>query len=112
MLIKYLYNLITTPYCHAASSISSQFSVSEWETQDDLYNTLNNVQDIMLGVAGGLAVLAIIYAAFQYATSGGDETKIATAKKTITFTIIGVVMIAVFYLILSFIIKRGTGIGT
>lgn len=114
MLIHNIYNLVTTAYCRAA--ITEDFTAGEWgkgtDSRTDMVNILNKVQDIMLAVAGALAVLAIIYGALQYATSGGDETKIATAKKTITYTIIGVVLIMVFYLILSFIIKGSSATGT
>jgi hypothetical protein len=115
MLIQNIYNLATVAYCRA-QSVSEQFTAGEWgkgaDSRTDMVNILNKVQDIMLAVAGALAVLAIIYGAFQYATAGGDETKIATAKKTITYTLIGVVLIMIFYLVLSFIIKGNASIGT
>jgi len=103
--INFASNLITRV---KAESISSQFSAVEWQADEnntDMLEILKQVQSIMLYVAGGLAVLAIVYAALQYATAGGDEAKIGTAKKTLTYAILGVVLIMVFYLILLFAMK-------
>lgn len=52
---------------------------------------------IVLGTQMGqllmaIAVLVILYAAFQYMTAGGNEDKVSDATKTLTYAIIGIVV--------------------
>ena len=59
------------------------------------------VINILLSIAGLLAVLFIIIGGFQYITSGANSELAETAKKTIQNAIIGLVVI-----ILSFIVVQ------
>ena len=43
--------------------------------------------------AGGLALLVIIFAAFEMVTSSGNPEKISTAKKQITGALLGVIIV-------------------
>ena len=45
-----------------------------------------------IGLAAALAVIAIIYGGYQYMTAYGDEEKHKTAKKTIIYAVIGLVL--------------------
>lgn len=47
-----------------------------------------------LYLGGGVAVIYLIYGGFAYITSAGDTSKAEVAKQTITYAIIGVVVIA------------------
>lgn len=51
-----------------------------------------NVIDIILQIIVYLTVIMIIYAGFRYLTSAGESAAIATAKKTLTNAIIGLVI--------------------
>lgn len=53
--------------------------------------------------AGILAVIAIIYSGIMYITAGGDTAKADTAKKNLTWAIIGVVIILLAIVIVSLI---------
>lgn len=64
-----------------------------------------------LGLLGTVALLLILYAGFTWMTAQGDEGKIATAKKTLTSAIIGLVIILSAFAITSFIISRLLGEG-
>lgn len=57
----------------------------------------------MLGFAGSLAVIAIIYSGVMYITSGGDAAKAEQAKKNLIWAIIGVVAIGLSYLIIFWV---------
>lgn len=56
---------------------------------------------IMLGVAGLVAVIFLIIGGFRYITAGGNEETAEAGKKTITNAIIGIVVI-----LLAFVIVR------
>ncbi len=57
--------------------------------------------EILLAVAGLVAVVFLIIGGFRYITAGGNEETAEAAKKTITNAIIGVVIV-----ILAFVIVR------
>lgn len=57
--------------------------------------------EILLAIAGLVAVIFLIIGGFRYITAGGNEEAAESAKKTITNAIIGIVII-----ILAFVIVR------
>jgi len=60
-------------------------------------------------VAVPLVVLAIMYGAFLYLTSGGDPKKISTAHKAITYSILGIIIIISARYLVEFVQGIGAG---
>lgn len=54
---------------------------------------LNRLQVIVSAIAGIVAVGVVLYGAFLYLTSGGDEQKAAKAKKVLTMGLVGAFII-------------------
>ena len=50
------------------------------------------VVTIMMTFIGGLSVVFIIAGGIKYVTSGGDEKKVGSAKNTILYAVIGLVI--------------------
>lgn len=61
----------------------------------------------ILGFSSALAILFIIIGGVQYITSSGNEDKIKVAKKTLTYAIIGLLMV-MFALVIVKLIKSAT----
>lgn len=61
------------------------------------------IYSIVLGVAGGLAVLFIIIGGFKVATSSGDPDKLQEGRETITAAIAGLVFLLLAVSILAII---------
>lgn len=59
------------------------------------------ITKIALSFAGILAVIMLLYGAFLYTTSYGEDAKIETAKKTVLWSIIGLVVLALAYTIVN-----------
>lgn len=57
----------------------------------------------LLGIAGILAIVGIIYSGTQISMSAGDAGKVAKAKNMLLFSIIGLVLIVLAYGIVSYI---------
>lgn len=57
-------------------------------------------------VAGIVAVVMIMYSGFSYITAGGDNNKIQEAKKTLTWSIIGLIVIVLARSIILFVISK------
>lgn len=62
----------------------------------------------ILGFVGVLAVLAVIYGSITYMLSFGNEEKIATGKKIITYACLGILAIVASYMIIQTIIDLAT----
>ncbi len=56
-------------------------------------------------IAAVVVVFYFLIAAFQYITSGGDKTAIASARARITHSIIGISLLILMFLVLQFIPK-------
>jgi len=75
-----------------------------------------SVVDILLLVAGGIAVVFIIIGGFQYVLSRGNEEATETAKKTLQNSILGLVIIPLSFAMVRIIAavllqgRAGTGI--
>ena len=57
----------------------------------------------LLGLAGILLFIMLLAGGFKFITSGGDPKSLESAKKTLTYAIGGIALVALSYLILRFI---------
>lgn len=57
-------------------------------------------------VVGVVAVIMIIVAGFKYITSGGDSGSISSAKNTLIYAIVGLVVVALAQGIVRFVLSR------
>lgn len=62
-----------------------------------------------LMLVGTWAVLVLIFAGYKYMNSGGDPKKLEGARETLTFTILGVLLVFVSFLIIN-LVSQVTGI--
>jgi len=69
---------------------------------------LHDVTDWILGFATAVSVLMLIWGGLLYMTSAGDQTKADSAKKTISYGIIGLVVVGLAYAIVTMIIDMIT----
>ena len=60
---------------------------------ESIMNFLTKMIDIALNLAVVVGVIMIIYSAFLYVSSLGEESKAETAKKTLLWSIIGTVVV-------------------
>lgn len=64
--------------------------------------------NIFSWAVGLIAVIFVIYAGFRYVTSGGDAGKVTSAKNTLVYAIIGLVIAATAQIIVQFVLKSAT----
>ena len=60
---------------------------------------VQNFLQWLLGIFGLIAIIAFIISGVQYLTAAGDERQIETAKRTMTWSIIGVIVGLMGYII-------------
>lgn len=57
----------------------------------------------VIGIAGVVAVIFVVYGGISYATSSGDSNKLQKAKQTILYALIGLVIVGLAELITAFV---------
>lgn len=60
-----------------------------------------SVINVLLGIIAAIALAVLLWAGFTYVTSLGDEDKIRSAKRIILYTIIGLLMVAGAWVIIT-----------
>jgi len=65
---------------------------------------INTTANIIAWVGGFIAVFMIIFSGFRFITAGGDSGKVASARNTIIYSSIGLIVIVVARIIVSFVI--------
>lgn len=64
---------------------------------------VKNVVNAALAFSGLVALILLIYAGIMYVTSKGDPQKVESAKKTVTYAIVGLIIIFMSFFIVSLI---------
>ncbi len=69
----------------------------------DIVTTIVNIFSVIVGI---VAVIMIIYGGFKYITSGGDSGNITSAKNTIIYAVIGLVIVALAQFLVQFVLDK------
>lgn len=67
---------------------------------------LQDVINVMLYLAGAIAVIMIVVGGIRYITSDGDPGAASKAKNTIIYALVGLVVAVMSYAIVNFVIDR------
>lgn len=70
---------------------------------DGVIQKAANLLSIIAGIA---AIIGIIIGGFLFVTAAGDSGKVSSAKKTITYCVVGLIIIALARTIIVFVISR------
>ena len=68
--------------------------------------TVKNIINGVLYVVGVLAVVMVIIGGVKYTTSGGDQAAVTSAKNTILYGIVGLVIAILAYAIVNFVVGQ------
>lgn len=72
--------------------------------QDTLVSNITNILNAVVGVLGLVCVVVMIIGGVQYMTSSGDAGKVKTAKNTILYGLIGLVICVLAFALVNFVI--------
>lgn len=79
---------------------------SDWKT------VLQTVTNVLLLIVGAVSVIMIVIGGLKYTTSNGEAKQIESAKNTILYAVIGIVVAIFAYAIVQFIISSFAGDST
>ena len=96
--------------CDANGGLGSGMDCAK---NDDMPETLTGdngivttVINTMLFIVGILSVVMIIYAGIRFITAGGNAQQVATAKKILIYSVVGLVVALCSYAIVNFVIGK------
>lgn len=75
-------------------------------SKGDLMSTLQVVINVVIGVIGFIAVVMMIMGGISFATSQGDSSKVAKARNTILYGVIGLIVALLAYAIVNFVLSN------
>lgn len=93
----------------SSSAAASKASVCSQTNQSPIYgpnSILDKVINLISVIVGIVAVFAVIVAGLMLITSGGESAKVSTAKNTIIYVAIGLVVVGFAQLIEAFVINN------
>ena len=68
-------------------------------------NAFPAIVTLLFGAAILLALFFLIFAGIQWMTSGGDKQKISAAREKIIFAIVGLLVVLLAYLVITFVMN-------
>lgn len=82
------------------------------DTDDNFASTITGILNAIIGIAGLVAVIFIIVGGINYMTSAGDTAKLQKGKNTIIYALIGLVICALSFAIVNWVIVKALGNGS
>lgn len=65
---------------------------------------LTTITNVLLFVVGAISVVMVIVGGFRYVVSGGNTANVTTAKNTILYAVVGLIIAIMAYALVNFVI--------
>ena len=85
---------------------SSSAACQDLSKSDGLPNILKNATNIVLFIAGALAVIMIIYGSIRFMTAHGNEKQVESARLIVTYSVIGLIIALLAYALVNFVLSN------
>ncbi len=89
----------------AANQVLEGVNKAGGEKQTGLAVQIQNVINVLLFIIGVISVIMIIIGGIKYVLSNGDSSQIKSAKDTIMYAVIGLVIALLAYAIVNFVVN-------
>lgn len=74
--------------------------------QGRIQSVIETIINILSAVGGIIAVIMIIIGGFKFLTAGGDSNSVSSARNTIIYAIVGLIVIAFAQVIVRFVLQK------
>lgn len=88
-----------------ASQIRSGSDAVGGTNATPLGTQIKTIVNVLLYILGAIAVVMIVIGGVRYTTSGGDSGAVSSAKNTILYSVIGLVVAILAYAIVNFVLS-------
>jgi len=90
---------------YEACNASNKSPVCASTNDAEVNKIIQTIVNILLYVLGAIAVIMIVVGGIRYATSNGDASGIKSAKDTILYAVIGLVVAMLAWAIVNFVLE-------
>ncbi len=97
--------LLVLPVAASAALVNQDIGSTFTLGSAGLEQTVINIVQWVLGLLGLVAVIMILIGGFQWMTAGGNEEKVASAKKIISAAVIGLIVVLLAWAIVIFVVQ-------
>ena len=87
-------------------SVTGGFEAAGGSKKASLTDSIKLVVNVLLFIAGTIAVIMIILGGIRYVLSNGDSSQITGAKNTVLYSVIGLVVALLAYAIVNFVVTQ------
>ncbi len=101
------YAIFATALIAAPAVVGAQWSVGKGNAAksglpgDSIYNIIARIMNWLLGILGFIGVIGFVIAGILYLTAAGDEEQIKRAKNAMLYSIIGVIVALIGFVIVK-----------
>lgn len=100
--------LLDLSQAHAIGTISDGAGAARGQEQPvDLFGDMgvfSKISSVLLFIVGAIAVIMIVIGGLRYVISGGDASQVQSAKNTILYALVGVIVAILAYAAVNFVI--------
>ncbi len=91
-----------------ADSGSGQTNPDSSTASKSIDSTISTGLNLLSVAVGVVAVVMVSLAGFKYITSGGNEEKVKSAKKSLIYALVGLIVVVLAQVIVQFVLKKVT----
>lgn len=102
---SYAYADAKSEICQGIGQVNGGGGCRNDDSLGRVVRTVINIFSIIIGI---VAVIMIMVAGFKYITAGGDSGNITSAKNTLLYAVIGLVVVALSQFIVKFVLDKTT----
>lgn len=95
----------TSASAAAKDEINSALTKTNDGNTTDLRANITRVINLMLFLIGAVAVIMIIIGGIKYVASNGDQGSVQSAKNTIMYSVVGLVVAILAFAIVNFVVS-------
>lgn len=85
---------------------NSDSQVCKGTDKNSLFNLFESVINLLLVIIGVIAVIMIVVGGIKYTTSGGDGNATKSARDTVVYAVVGLVIAIMSYAIVNFVLSK------
>lgn len=94
--------------CKAIGAISPEGGTCKDSAGPSVNSLISTAINLLSLVAGVIAVIMLIVSGFKYITSQGDAGSITSAKNSLLYAIIGLVVVVFAQILVKFVLSKAT----
>ena len=103
----------SSPFSGSKGAVCNGIGISSGggcpDTAGSVNSTIIAVLDILTWIIGPISVIVIMIAGFRMITSNGDANTFNSARNTIFYASIGIVVVSISQIIVQFVLNKTTG---